>query len=147
MKIKLISLLIIPILFQHISFAQKINTHKIDSFLTYIEQQNRDIGSVSIFQNGKEIYNRHFGQFDSTAFNKNTKYYICSISKLFTATVILKLIEQGKLALNDKLSNFFPKIPNAKKITIKNLLEHSSGLGDYVAKEENLYWLRKKRTE
>lgn len=147
MKIKFISLLIIPILFQHISFAQQINAHKIDSFLTYIEQQNRDIGSVSIFQNGKEIYNRHFGQFDSTTFNKNTKYYIGSISKLFTATLIFKLIEQGKLDLNDKLSNFFPKIPNAKKITIKNLLEHSSGLGDYVAKEENLYWLRKKRTE
>ncbi len=57
-----------------------------------------------------------------------------SVTKMFTAVVILKLVEQGRLALEDKLSDLLPsvngKIPQADKITIRHLLAHLSGITD-----------------
>lgn len=125
--------------------AQEINQTKLNDYLNYITKEKGEIGSLSIYKNGKEIYSKNFGQsnIDSLIYNKNTKYRIGSISKLFTATLIWKLIENHKLNLRTKLAKYFPNMPNASDITIKNLLEHSSGLGDYVMKENAYYWLYK----
>lgn len=145
MKLKFITLVIASFLGLTL-YAQNIDTQKIDDFVSHIEDNNRGIGSLSIFKNGKEIYNRSFGQkqLDNITYNAETKYQVGSITKMITATLAFKLIEQNKLHLDDKLSEFFPQIPNSDKITIKNLLEHSSGLGDYVTKEDNPTWLTKK---
>jgi CubicO group peptidase (beta-lactamase class C family) len=61
-----------------------------------------------------------------------------------TAMMLFKLIEKKQLNLNDKLSKFYPKIPNAEKITIAQLLHHSSGLGDYVTGKNTMKWLTEK---
>jgi D-alanyl-D-alanine carboxypeptidase len=53
---------------------------------------------------------------------------IGSITKTFTATVILQLVQQGKLSLGDKLSQFEPQIPHASSITIRELMNMTSGL-------------------
>ncbi len=153
MKKTIITLLI----FINISvvFSQKIDTLKIHEYIDYIEKNNREIGSISIFKNGKEMYNRTFGhnnqvaqaltnQTSKLSLNNNNRYQIGSISKLVTAVLIFKLIEDKKLKLEDKLSKYFPNVPNSKKITIKHLLEHSSGLGDYVLKKDSIYWLQNK---
>lgn len=55
-----------------------------------------------------------------------------SITKLFTAAVILQLVEEGKLSLEEPLSNWFPELPNATNITISHLLNHTSGVPDVV---------------
>ncbi len=125
------------------AFSQKIDSKKIDDYINYIETNNRGIGSVSISKDGQEVYNRSFGQskLENVVFNSNTKYQVGSITKMITATLIFKLIEDKKLKLEDKLSTFYAKIPNSKNITIKNLLEHSSGLGDYTLKNDSLQWL------
>ena len=149
MKIKLFIFLVWGLSVNQ-SFAQTIDTARINDYIDYIVKENQDIGSISIFKNGNEIYNRSFGQnhIKDLEFNENTKYYIGSISKLFTATMIWQLIEKKQLHLKDKLAKFFPKVPNSKEINIKNLLEHSSGLGDYVIKNDTLYyWLKEPRTE
>lgn len=57
---------------------------------------------------------------------------IGSITKTFTATVFLQLCDEGKLALNDKLDKYFPQVPNAKDITMRMLLDMTSGLGDFL---------------
>jgi len=126
-----------------------IDTQKIDSLVSHIENNDRGIGSVSIFKDGKEIYNRSFGQSKLTdiQYNAETKYRIGSITKMITATLVFKLIENNQLSLADKLSKFYPKIPNSEKITIKNLLEHSSGLGDFVMKNDSITWLIEKANE
>lgn len=131
------------------SFAQQLDIPKLDSFINHIENNNRGIGSVSVFKKGKELYNRSFGQnkLGDVHYNAATKYHIGSITKMITATLIFQLIEQNKLHLEDKLSLFYPNIPNAHKITIKNLLEHSSGLGDYTLKNDSLVWLTQKVNE
>lgn len=149
MKFRLIKS-VIAIFFAFTSFAQNIDIQKIDSFVSHIENNDRGIGSVSIFKGGKEIYNRSFGQskLENVQYNAETKYQIGSITKMITATLIFKLIEKNKLHLEDQLSLFYSNIPNADKITIKNLLEHSSGLGDFVEKSDgNALWLKEKVSE
>jgi D-alanyl-D-alanine carboxypeptidase len=65
---------------------------------------------------------------------------------MITAVLIFKLIEENKLHLEDKLSEFFPEIPNSNAITIKNLLEHTSGLGSYVVKDGEV-WVTEKASD
>ncbi|MGH1516034.1 serine hydrolase domain-containing protein [Chryseobacterium sp. JK1] len=122
--------------------GKAINSKKIDDFLDYIVQNNQGIGSVTIFRNGSEVYHKDFGQeqLKNVSYDKNTQYQIGSVSKLITAVMLLQLVEQKKLSLNDKLSKFHPEIPYAESITIKQMLNHTSGLGDYVGKPEN-NWL------
>ncbi|MCJ1805942.1 beta-lactamase family protein [Flavobacterium covae] len=129
-------------------FSQKINFENLGNYLNYIENNNLGAGSVSIFKDGEEIYNKDFGQknIPDLVYNNTTKYQIGSVTKLITATLIYKLIEKKKLRINDKLSDFYPEIPNSEKITIKNLLEHTSGLGSYVVKEGQV-WVTEKVTE
>jgi D-alanyl-D-alanine carboxypeptidase len=57
---------------------------------------------------------------------------IASVSKTFTATAILELVDQHKLSLSDHLSTFIPGIPNGSRITIAPLLNMTSGIYDYV---------------
>lgn len=126
---------------------QNLNIKAVDSFISYIERNGRDIGSLSICKNGKEIYHRDFGQqaIPGMTFNKDTRYQIGSITKLFTAVMIFQLIEKGKLKPDDKLAAYFPDMPGAGDITLKNMLEHSSGLGDYVFKEDDAEWLTERK--
>src|ERR671920_406308 len=57
-------------------------------------------------------------------------FRIASITKTFTATAILQLVEEGKLSKTDKLSKWYPDFPNAEKITIDHLLRMQSGIVD-----------------
>jgi D-alanyl-D-alanine carboxypeptidase len=62
-----------------------------------------------------------------------TEVRIASISKVFTAVVILQLLEEGKISLDAPLTTWFPDlVPNGDKITVRNLLSHTSGLYDYL---------------
>jgi len=55
----------------------------------------------------------------------------CSLTKQFTAVAALQLVRQGKLSLDDRLKKFLPKLPNASSITIRELLNQTSGLHNY----------------
>lgn len=112
---------------------------KIDSLLTYLNNNNKFMGSVSIAQYGKAVFEKAYGYADFDSHKKagvQTKYKIGSITKMFTATAIFKLIEDKKLSLDTKLSKFYPLVKNADKITINNLLSHSSGIFNYTNAED-----------
>jgi len=66
-----------------------------------------------------------------------TIYNIASNSKQFTAACILLLQEDGKLNIDDKLSKYLPTFPNGDKITIHEVLDHTSGLTDYLDMIDN----------
>jgi len=75
-----------------------------------------------------------------------TKYRIGSISKVFTAVMIFQLIEEGKLQLTTPLSKYYPTIPNAAKITIAQMLNHSSGIHSFTDSSDYVEWLTRKTT-
>lgn len=59
------------------------------------------------------------------------KVRICSITKTFTVTVVLELVDEGKLARDDKLADYYPDIPDADKITIRQLCDMTAGIFSY----------------
>ena len=72
------------------------------------------------------------------------RLYWASVGKAFTATVIMQLVEEGKISLLDPVSNWVPEVPNASIITIDHLLQHTSGLfsanEDLVVREAPRYY-------
>lgn len=100
---------------------------KLDPFFDALARNERMRGSVAVVRDGKVVYRRALGP-DA---NTNTVYRTGSITKLFTAVMVYQLIDEGKLSLETRLSDFFPSIPNAERITIAHLLSHSSGIGSY----------------
>lgn len=151
MKSNALLILVCLFLFGNLQ-AQEINTAKLDSFFNAIGANNKGMGSFAISKNGKVVYQRSLGYRliegdQKTTATTNTQYRIGSVTKTFTATLIFQLIEQGKLSLDTKLSKFFPEMPNAAIITIGNLLNHSSGLTDYVNDAKDLAWITKPHTK
>src|SRR5215207_9579679 len=63
-------------------------------------------------------------------------FRIASVSKTFTATVILQLVDEGKLALDDTLEPYVPGIPNGSEITIRQVLQMTAGIFDYSLDEQ-----------
>jgi CubicO group peptidase (beta-lactamase class C family) len=117
------------------AWSQDFNRAKLDSLFSLIEQYQKGMGSVSICRNGQEIYSRSFGWADlekGIRAASTTRYRIGSISKSFTAVIIMQLIQEGKLNLDTKLAAYFPQLPNADKITIEMLLRHRSGLYNFT---------------
>lgn len=74
-----------------------------------------------------------------------TPFRIASITKTFTATVILSLSDEGFLKTSDRLSRYLPDFPNAKNITIRNLLRMRSGIADYADAEILDEWYKNNR--
>jgi D-alanyl-D-alanine carboxypeptidase len=63
----------------------------------------------------------------------DTPFAVASVTKTFTAALILRLADQGKLSIDDHLSKWLPSYPNARRITLRMLLQHTSGLPDFFA--------------
>ncbi|MGG5210172.1 serine hydrolase domain-containing protein [Chryseobacterium sp. MIQD13] len=143
------NIILFILLFSIKGYSQNISKIRIDSLITAIENNNQDMGSVSVFKNGEEVYKRTFGDINISALKitPNLKYNIGSVSKMITATLVFKLVDEKKITLNDKLSSFFPEIPNSDNITIKNLLEHTSGLQNFIIKDSNNHWLKKQASQ
>jgi CubicO group peptidase (beta-lactamase class C family) len=123
--------------------AQTLNTEKLDSLFDLIAANSKGMGSISLSNAKGEIYARSIGFADmekGIKVHAGTKYRIGSISKMFTATVIMQLVDEGKLKLSDSLANFFPAIPNANKITVEQMLRHQSGLFNVTSAEDYLTW-------
>jgi D-alanyl-D-alanine carboxypeptidase len=88
--------------------------------------------SIAVFEHGRAVVAAGYGFADldaGLAATADTSYPIASVSKQFTAAAILRLADQGKLSLEDPLSRFFPAArPQIGALTIRHLLEHTSGL-------------------
>nr|WP_294777774.1 serine hydrolase domain-containing protein [uncultured Flavobacterium sp.] len=128
------------LLFTTTSFAQN-DYAKLDSLFTLLESNNKFMGSVVISEGGKILYSKSVGVTDLYSKKRATnatKYRIGSISKMFTSAMVFKAIEEKKLTLEQTIDAYFPTIPNAKKITISNLLNHRSGI--YNITNSGDYW-------
>jgi CubicO group peptidase (beta-lactamase class C family) len=91
---------------------------------------------------GKVIYKKSFGKQDqqhNLLCTDSTKFLIGSISKPITAILMLRLADEGLLKLSDPIKKYFPKInPQIGKITIHQLLTHTSGINEILTTDENM---------
>lgn len=113
------------------SLASKLDAH----VLGYVAQ-DKFAGAVLVARDGKPILERGYGPANrewDIPNTPDTKFRLGSITKQFTATLILQLEQQGKLAVTDPISKYVPDSPPAwEKITIHHLLSHTSGLPNFT---------------
>ncbi|MEO8295705.1 MAG: serine hydrolase domain-containing protein [Gemmatimonadota bacterium] len=88
--------------------------------------------SIAVVRNGATVYEQAFGEGRiGTPATTAMRYAIGSVSKQFTATAILLLVEEGKLSLDDKVARWFPALTRAGDVTVRELLSMTSGYQDY----------------
>ena len=133
MKIKILFATLLALALFTAGYAQTLDKAKLDQFFDRLAEKNKAMGSLTIAKAGNVLYTRSIGYSQINGTEKKplsaaSRFRIGSITKMFTAVMILQLVEEGKLKLSDTLDKFFPQIPNAQRITIAQILAHRSGI-------------------
>jgi CubicO group peptidase (beta-lactamase class C family) len=93
--------------------------------------------ALGVYRGGQVVYKRGYGMEDlneDVHITPGTVFHVASMSKQFTAASIVLLAQQGKLSLDDDVRKYIPELPDfGQKITIRNLVHHTSGLRDQWA--------------
>ena len=109
------------------------NSAAIDAYLqTYVDSGNLS-GTVLVEKSGTVVFEKAYGVADRERRTRNTpatRYHVASVSMQFTAAAVLRLVESGKISLDQSVAEFAPGITGADKITIRDLLIERSGLPD-----------------
>ncbi len=137
---KLFTIFIVVFITATNTFAQQ-NVQKIDNLLKQYYDYGQFNGSILVAEKGKIIYEKGFGQANmewAIPNQPNTKFRIGSVTKQFTAALILQLVEQGKIKLDGKLSDYLPNYrkDTGSKVTVHQLLNHTSGIPSYTGRPD-----------
>ena len=121
------------------SAYQKAVRHFYDSAF----RKGRFNGSILVAKNGQIIFEEYNGfrhpRVKKDSITPNTPFHLASVSKTFTAMAALKLAEEGRLSIDDTISKYLDSFP-VPGVTIKTLMNHRSGLPNYVHYMEELGW-------
>ncbi len=110
---------------------------QIDGLMKIYADYGKFNGTVLVAENGKVIYKKGFGQANmewNIPNGPDTKFRLGSVTKQFTSMLVLQLVAEGKLSLQGRLSDILPdyREDTGKRITIHNLLTHTSGIPNYT---------------
>ncbi len=141
MKIKTLYATLLMLALFTAGYAQAPDKAKLDQFFDRLAEKNKAMGSLVIIKDGDVLYSRAIGYGQINGAEKKpltatSRFRIGSITKMFTAAMTLQLVEEGKLKPTDTLDKFLPQVPNARKITIEQILWHRSGIPN-VRREQN----------
>ncbi|MGM0445720.1 MAG: serine hydrolase domain-containing protein [Bacillota bacterium] len=141
-KISLIlflSMLFIMVCISGNVFAGNGVVHELDQYLDTYSDYGIFSGTVLVAKDGNIIINKAYGKADYELDVKNSTdsiYRIGSLTKQFTAAAVLQLDEKELLDIDENISNYVSNFSNADRITIRNLLNHTSGIYDYTRSKE-----------
>jgi CubicO group peptidase (beta-lactamase class C family) len=117
------------------ALSDRSQTANIDAIFAPLKSSTAPGAAVLVVHRGREVFQRGYGVTDLGSFRPiraNTNFRLASFTKQFTATCIMLLVHDGKLQYDEHLAEIFPEFPAyGKNITIRNLLNHTSGLPDY----------------
>lgn len=133
---RLLILFVIALIGVSTAFAQN-KAQKIDALLRAYYDYGQLNGAVLVAENGKVIYKKGFGMANmewEIPIQTDTKFRIGSVTKQFTAALILQLVEEGKIRLDGKLTDYLPdyRKDTGERVTIHQLLNHTSGIPSYT---------------
>jgi len=143
-------LLLLVLFAIELNAQDKFDKEKLDNYFSQLEKNNKAMCGVAITKDGKLVYENYIGFAsveDQIENSGSTKFRIGSITKVFTAVMIFQLIEEGKLSLETKLSEFYPEIQNSKKITVADMLSHRSGIHNFTNDEDYQQYMTSKKTK
>lgn len=133
-------------------FITKHESPEVDKIQSYLNQQvekKNFSGSILIESKGKILVKQGYGMANyelNVPNTTRTKFNIGSITKTFTATAIMQLVEKNKIGLDDTIDKYIPGYPNGGKIHISQLLSHKSGIPDFTDSQEFMDTVRLYRT-
>ncbi len=131
------------LLFQFLFSSVSAQTqNKYDSLFANLQGGKTFSGQVLIADKKKIVYQKNFGvanEQTKTPITNNSVFNIASLTKQFTAIAIVLLEQKGKLLYDDKITKFFPELKTFSAISIRNLLNHTSGIPDYANSEAGNY--------
>lgn len=135
---KTIIVFVITVLFAFTSsLHSQSDAEKIDDLISHYNEYNLFNGSALVVKNGNVIFKKGYGfaNFEWKVPNtSDTKFRIGSITKQFTATLIMQLVEEGKVKLDGKITDYLPdyRKDTGDQVTIHELLNHTSGITSYT---------------
>jgi len=145
MKLYLALILLLTLIFNGCTQRSDSKSDAIDKFVQECYDMGMFSGCVLVAGKGNLLFKNAYGYTDLKSgirLNTATAFYLASISKQFTTMAIMILKEQKKLSYDDKLKTYFPGFPDyAKKITIRHMMTHTSGLPDHydiITKSEGI---------
>ena len=109
---------------------------KIDAIVQTAMPQQHLVGvEIAVGRNGKTLFSKGYGLRDKAKnlpVDAATVFPIGSISKQFTAACVMLLVQQGKVDLDAKLATYLPNVPHASEVTVREILNQTSGFHDYL---------------
>ncbi|GGH02597.1 serine hydrolase domain-containing protein [Pedobacter zeae] len=117
------------------TFGQSVQYKQLDSLFNSLFKQKIFNGNVLIADKGKILFEKGYGfanEKTEQKINNQTIFELASVSKQFTAMGIVLLEKHGKLNYDDKISKYIPELDFYGNISIRNLLNHTAGLPDYM---------------
>ena len=138
-KAWLIVILLLQLAGMGFTASAQSDADRINELVTAYVKEYKFNGTVLVINKGKVVFSKGYGHKnvkDSTYNDVNPIYQLGSVTKQFTSAIILQLQEQKKLSVQDKLSKYYPDYPQGDKITIENLLTHTSGIYNYTNSRE-----------
>jgi CubicO group peptidase (beta-lactamase class C family) len=106
---------------------------KIDAYIQPFVAGNNFPGAILVARGDEVLFSKAYGMANyelRVANTPHSRFHLASVSKMFTAAAVLLLEEQSKLSTSDKVSRFVPSFPAGDKITLEQLLTHTSGVPD-----------------
>ena len=135
MKTRLAAVLLLALAFFAVPASAQVSPTQIDAIFASLKSSNAPGAAVLVVRNGRPVFRRGYGVTDLRTLrpiDAKTNFRLASFTKQFTAACIMLLARDGKLHYDDHLTDFFPEFPAyGKPITVRNLLNHTSGLPDY----------------
>lgn len=123
----------------YVSSTESIESTLDSRLFRVIADSRKELGApslqVSVIIKGKGKWTGSVGWADpkeKRAATVNDLYHIGSVSKMYTSALIMMLVQEGKLSLQDPISKYISSYQQGDKITIRNLLNHTSGLSNYT---------------
>jgi CubicO group peptidase (beta-lactamase class C family) len=133
-KIATVLPLLVLIIYTAPAYSQVLPT-QVDAVFADLKSNTSPGVAALVVHNGRAMFRRGYGVTDLRTLQKidgRTNFRLASFTKQFTAACIMLLARDGKLRYDDHLTDFFPEFPSyGKSITVRNLLNHTSGLEDY----------------
>ncbi|HWH56329.1 MAG TPA: serine hydrolase domain-containing protein [Terriglobales bacterium] len=119
----------------HICLAAEPSAEQINAIFSSVTSNAEPGLAVVVRKDGRTAFERGYGMRDlrsSLPVDVHTNFRLASFSKQFTATAIMLLVHDGKLRYDERITDIFPEFPAyGKEITVRTLLNHTSGLHDY----------------
>ena len=128
--------MLLPALLALISLQGQDSTAQIDRIFSFASTTSPGC-AVAVDRNGRTLVSKAYGMANleyDVPLTPNSIFEAGSVSKQFTAAAVLLLQQDGKLSLEDPIAKYFPQLPDyAKKISVRQMLNHTSGLRDWGA--------------